>query len=75
MCFFSLLFEAGVSVINSLVDNGLSIIQATFKALEDAKLRNDDVLIHLLKEVISHLEHAGAAHDPTSLEERGLSKV
>jgi hypothetical protein len=53
----------------------LSILQATFKALEDGKLRNDDVLVHLLKEVISHLEHAGAVYDPTSLQERGFRKL
>jgi hypothetical protein len=62
-------------IINSYLDNGLSILQATFNALDGAKFRYDNVLVHLLKEVISHLEHAGAVHDPTSLQERGLSKL
>ena len=53
-----------------MVDNGLSVLQATFNAVDEAVKQNDIVLVHLLKEVISHLEHAGAVRDPTSLQER-----
>jgi len=57
------------------VDNGFSILHVTFNALHGARMRGDDVLVHLFKEVISHLEHAGAVQDPTSLQERGISKL
>jgi hypothetical protein len=29
-------------------------------------------MVYLIKEVISHLEHAGAVLDPSSLQERGM---
>jgi len=38
-------------------------------------MHDDDVLIHLLKEVISHLKHANAVVDPTSFEERRTSNL
>lgn len=57
-----------------ILANGLSVLQAAFDALDMAISRNNDVLAHLLKEVISHLEHAGAVRDPTSLQEREIIK-
>ncbi|RDL38675.1 uncharacterized protein BP5553_03015 [Venustampulla echinocandica] len=68
------LIEAGANV-NARADNGLSVLQAAFDALDGAVLRNDGVLAHLLKEVISHLQHAGAVIDPMSLQERGINKL
>jgi hypothetical protein len=50
---------------------GTSVLQATFAARNEAVLNNDLVRLHLLKEVISHLEHSGAVAYPTSLQERG----
>ncbi|KAL2069053.1 hypothetical protein VTL71DRAFT_15391 [Oculimacula yallundae] len=64
------LIEAGANV-NVRSESGRSILQAAFTALQEAIKKPDNVLVHLLKEVISHLEHAGAVQDPTSLEERG----
>jgi hypothetical protein len=57
-----------------LTDNGVSILQATYNAKLAAVLRDDTISIHLFKEVISHLEYAGAVPDPTSLEERGFGR-
>jgi hypothetical protein len=59
-------------VANIVPDNELSVLQATHHALDEAVKHNDHVLVHLIKEVISHLEHAGAVLDPTSLQERGV---
>ena len=53
-------------------DNELSVLQATLHALDEAAKHNDTMLVYLIKEVISHLEHAGAVQDPTSLQERGM---
>jgi hypothetical protein len=53
-------------------DNELSVLQATLHALDEAVKHNDTVLVYLINEVISHLEHAGAVLDPTSLQERGM---
>jgi len=50
---------------------GTSVLQATFAARNEAVLNNDLVRLHMLKEVISHLEHSGAVAYPTSLQERG----
>jgi len=60
-------------IINIFLDDGLSVLQAAFNALDEAAmcLENNGVLVHLIKEVISHLEHAGAVQSPTSLQERG----
>jgi hypothetical protein len=62
--------------IDIVVDDGLSVLQAAFNALEEAVTRtdNNEVLVHLLKEVISHLEHAGAVQTPSSFQERGIRK-
>jgi hypothetical protein len=38
-------------------------------------MRDDNLQVHLLKEVISHLEHAGAVQNPSSLQERGKYKL
>ena len=57
---------------NKNIDDGTSILQASFNALTDAMKHGDVVLVHLVKEVISHLEHAGAVLEPKSLQERGL---
>ncbi|KAL5317468.1 hypothetical protein ACEPPN_014563 [Leptodophora sp. 'Broadleaf-Isolate-01'] len=67
------LIEAGANV-NARSVNNHSILHATFNALDEAVKQTDIVLVHLLKEVISHLEHAGAVQDPTSLEERSTRK-
>jgi hypothetical protein len=55
-------------------DNELSVLQATHHALDEAVKHNDHVLVYLVKEVISHLEHAGAVLDPSSLLERGVKR-
>ncbi|KAH7336222.1 hypothetical protein BKA65DRAFT_29867 [Rhexocercosporidium sp. MPI-PUGE-AT-0058] len=68
------LIEAGANV-NARSVNQMSILHATFNALDAAVKQTDKVLVHLLKEVISYLEHAGAVQDPTSLEERGAKKA
>jgi hypothetical protein len=57
---------------NREIDIGTSILQATCNALENATKHGDAIQIHLLKEVISHLEHAGAALQPKSTQERGM---
>ena len=56
-------------------DNELSVLQAPLHALDEAAKHNDTMLVYLIKEVISHLEHAGAVQDPTSLQERGLKAL
>jgi hypothetical protein len=54
----------------------LSVLQSAFNALEAAShADNDAVLVHLIKEVVSHLEHAGAVQNPTSLQEREVRKL
>jgi hypothetical protein len=50
---------------------GLSVLQATLAARDKAVLANDRIRMHMFKEVISHLELAGAVTHPTSLQERG----
>ena len=62
-------------LVDHVIDNGLSILSATFDALNGAIMHSDNVLVHLFKEVISHLEHAGAVQDPTSLQERSINKL
>lgn len=57
---------------DNTVVNDKSILHATYNALDDAVKQTDSVLVHLLREVISHLEHAGAVQNPTSLQERGI---
>jgi hypothetical protein len=52
-------------------DNELSVLQATHHALDEAVKHDKHVLVHLINEVIAHLEHAGAVLDPSSLQERG----
>jgi hypothetical protein len=47
----------------------------TFNALDEAVKHSDSILTHLIKEVISHLEHAGAVLDPKSLQERGTGTL
>jgi len=59
-------------VTDKVADNGVSVLQAASDALDEAARHNESVLVHLLTEVISHLEHAGAVHDPSSLQERGV---
>ncbi|KAK0109879.1 hypothetical protein ONS95_002550 [Cadophora gregata] len=68
------LIEAGANV-NAYSIYDKSILHATYNALDDAVKQTDSVLVHLLREVISHLEHAGAVQNPTSLQERGTRKV
>ena len=54
----------------------MSVLQAAFDALEAAAhADNGAVLVHLIKEVVSHLEHAGAVQNPTSLQERGFRRL
>ncbi|KAE9368274.1 ankyrin [Stipitochalara longipes BDJ] len=65
------LIEAGACV-NARSDNELSVLQATHHALDEAVKHDDHVLVYLVKEVIAHLEHAGAVLDPSSLQERGV---
>lgn len=50
------------------------MLQAAFNALTNAMKHGDPVTVHLVKEVISYLEHAGAVLEPRSLQERGLSR-
>ena len=52
-------------------DDDMSVLQATCNALEGATKHGDCILVHLLREVIAHLEHAGAVLDPKSIQERG----
>jgi hypothetical protein len=59
---------------NKVTDNGVSVLQAASDALNEAARHSESVLVHLVTEVISHLEHAGAVHDPSSLQERGVGK-
>ncbi|KAE8444619.1 hypothetical protein EG329_014367 [Mollisiaceae sp. DMI_Dod_QoI] len=70
------LIAAGANV-NARSDNGLSVLQAAFNALDEATAshtNNNSVFVHLIKEVISHLEHAGAVQNPSSLQERGIRR-
>ncbi len=67
-------FNVYVVLTNSLSDNdprGPSILLATFAARDKAVLANERIRMHMFKEVISHLEHAGALLYPNSLQERG----
>ncbi|KAF4622728.1 hypothetical protein G7Y89_g14300 [Cudoniella acicularis] len=64
------LIDAGANV-NARSDNGLSVLQSARHALDEAVKHDQAIQIHLLREVISHLEHAGAVQNPTSLLERG----
>lgn len=68
------LIEAGANV-NAFSISDKSILHATYSALDDAVKQTDSVLVHLLREVISHLEHAGAVQNPTSLQERGVRRL
>jgi hypothetical protein len=61
-------------VTDKVADNGVSVLQAASDALDEAARHNQSVLVHLVTEVISHLGHAGAVHDPSSLQERGVGK-
>ena len=67
------LIEAGANV-NARFNNdprGLSVLQATIAARNQAVQADDHIRHDRFKNVISHLEHAGAVLQPTSLEERG----
>jgi len=67
------LIEAGANV-NARFNNdprGLSVLQATMAARNQAVQADDYIRHDRFKNVISHLEHAGAVLQPTSLEERG----
>ncbi|KAH8672774.1 hypothetical protein BGZ60DRAFT_485198 [Tricladium varicosporioides] len=68
------LIEAGANV-NARTDNGSSVLQATSNALDEAVKNKQELLAHLLREVISHLEHAGAERNPTSILERGIRRT
>lgn len=50
------------------------MLQGAFNSLTDAMKHGDPVLVHLIKEVVSYLEHAGAVLEPRSLQERGLNR-
>jgi hypothetical protein len=68
------LIEAGACV-NARSDNELSVLQATHHALDEARKHGEEVLVHCIREVVAHLEHAGAVLDPSSLQERGVRGV
>lgn len=63
--------------IDLFIDDDTSVLQAAYNALDEAaaRLDNDGVRLHLLREVISHLEHAGAVQNPSSLQERRIRKL
>lgn len=66
------------SDIDLVIDDDTSVLQAACNALDKAaaaRLDNDGVRVHLLKEVISYLEHAGAVLNPSSLQERRMRKL
>lgn len=46
-------------------------MQAAHNALHGATRSGDIVLVYMMREVVSYLEHGGAIVDPSSLQERG----
>lgn len=50
------------------------MLQAAFNARDAAVKRGDGIQMHLMKEVVAYLEHAGAQLEPRSMLERGMLK-